>query len=156
MCRNVAYLLLDLRRLFPLLKSLVLVMMLLLLAEPLKLFRRYPRGQKSLFHHAELNRSIRAVSIFPFKCKIKKKKLSSVHLETTESKSCLSITEKNRLGSISKIYFILKHLNGNNMHYQELITQSLHMCCTLESTLSSKELFLEQAFPRKFIVSWLR
>ena len=25
------------------------------------------------------------------------------------------------------------------------------MCCTLESTLSSKELFLEQAFPRKYI-----
>ena len=27
------------------------------------------------------------------------------------------------------------------------------MCCTLESTLSSEELFLEQAFPRKSIVS---
>ena len=26
------------------------------------------------------------------------------------------------------------------------------MCCTLESTLSSEELFLEQAFPRKSIV----
>ena len=27
------------------------------------------------------------------------------------------------------------------------------MCCTFESTLSSEELFLEQAFPRKSIVS---
>ena len=27
------------------------------------------------------------------------------------------------------------------------------MCCTLESTLSDEELFLEQAFPRKYIVS---
>ena len=27
------------------------------------------------------------------------------------------------------------------------------MCCTLESTLSNEELFLEQAFPRKSIVS---
>ena len=27
------------------------------------------------------------------------------------------------------------------------------MCCTLESTLSSEELFLEQAFPRKSVVS---
>ena len=25
------------------------------------------------------------------------------------------------------------------------------MCCTLESTLSGKELFLEQAFPRKYV-----
>ena len=39
------------------------------------------------------------------------------------------------------------------MHYQEVITRNPHMCCTLELTLSSKELFLEQAFPRKFIVS---
>ena len=31
---------------------------------------------------------------------------------------------------------------------QEPITWSLHTCCTLESTLSDKELFLEQAFPR--------
>ena len=45
-------------------------------------------------------------------------------------------------------------------HYDELIhfrlepiTRSLHLCCTLESTLSNKELFLEQAFPRKSIVS---
>ena len=29
---------------------------------------------------------------------------------------------------------------------QEPITQSLHVGCTLESTLSSEELFLEQAF----------
>ena len=36
---------------------------------------------------------------------------------------------------------------------QEPITRSLHMCCTLESTLSDEELFLEQAFPRKYIVS---
>ena len=36
---------------------------------------------------------------------------------------------------------------------QEPITQSLHLCCTLESTLSNEELFLEQAFPRKSIVS---
>ena len=36
---------------------------------------------------------------------------------------------------------------------QEPITRSLHMCCTLESTLSNEELFLEQAFPRKSIVS---
>ena len=27
------------------------------------------------------------------------------------------------------------------------------MCCTLESTLSSKGVFLEQAYPRKYIVS---
>ena len=31
---------------------------------------------------------------------------------------------------------------------QEPITWSLHTCCTLESTLSDKELFLEQAFSR--------
>ena len=36
---------------------------------------------------------------------------------------------------------------------QEPITRSLHLCCTLESTLSSEELFLEQAFRRKSIVS---
>ena len=36
---------------------------------------------------------------------------------------------------------------------QEPITRSLHLCCTLESTLSNEELFLEQAFPRKSIVS---
>ena len=36
---------------------------------------------------------------------------------------------------------------------QEPITRSLHLCCTLESTLSSEELCLEQAFPRKSIVS---
>ena len=35
---------------------------------------------------------------------------------------------------------------------QEPITRSLHMCCTLESTLSSEELFIEQAFRRKSIV----
>ena len=29
------------------------------------------------------------------------------------------------------------------------------MCCTLELTLSSKELFLEQAFPRKYIIRTL-
>ena len=34
---------------------------------------------------------------------------------------------------------------------QEPITRSFHMCCTLESTLSSEELFLEQDFPRKYI-----
>ena len=37
--------------------------------------------------------------------------------------------------------------------HQEPITRSLHLCCTLESTLSNEELFLEQAFPRKSIVS---
>ena len=31
---------------------------------------------------------------------------------------------------------------------QEPITWSLHTCCTLESALSDKELFLKQAFPR--------
>ena len=31
---------------------------------------------------------------------------------------------------------------------QEPITWSIHVCCTLESTHSRKELFLEQAFPR--------
>ena len=31
---------------------------------------------------------------------------------------------------------------------QEPITWSLHTCCTLESTLSDRELFLEEAFPR--------
>ena len=36
---------------------------------------------------------------------------------------------------------------------QEPITRSLHLCCTLESTLSSEELFSEQAFLRKSIVS---
>ena len=36
---------------------------------------------------------------------------------------------------------------------QEPITRSLHLCCTLESALSNEELFLEQAFPRKSIVS---
>ena len=36
---------------------------------------------------------------------------------------------------------------------QEPITLSLHLCCTLESTLSNEELFLEQAFPRRSIVS---
>ena len=36
---------------------------------------------------------------------------------------------------------------------QEPITRSLHLCCTLESTLPSEELFLEQAFLRKSIVS---
>ena len=36
---------------------------------------------------------------------------------------------------------------------QEPITRSLHLCCTLESTLSSEKLFLEQAFSRKSIVS---
>ena len=36
---------------------------------------------------------------------------------------------------------------------KEPITRSLHLCCTLESTLSNEELFLEQAFPRKSIVS---
>ena len=36
---------------------------------------------------------------------------------------------------------------------QEPITRSLHLCGTLESTLSSEELFLEQAFLRKSIVS---
>ena len=44
----------------------------------------------------------------------------------------------------------LKTKNGQN---QEPITRSLHLYCTLESTLSSEELFLEQAFPRKSIVS---
>ena len=39
------------------------------------------------------------------------------------------------------------------LQQQEPITRSLHLCCTLESTLSSEELFLEQAFPRKSIVS---
>ena len=44
-------------------------------------------------------------------------------------------------------------LKGNSIHsntgqLQEPITWSLHMCCTLESTHSRKELFLEQAFPR--------
>ena len=38
-------------------------------------------------------------------------------------------------------------------YIQEPITRSLHMCCTLESTLSDEELFLEQALPRKYIVS---
>ena len=33
-----------------------------------------------------------------------------------------------------------------------VITRSLHLCCTLESTLSNEELFLEQAFPWKSIV----
>ena len=38
---------------------------------------------------------------------------------------------------------------GTGAHYR-----SLQMCCTLESTLSSEELFLEQqAFPPKYIVS---
>ena len=37
--------------------------------------------------------------------------------------------------------------------WQEPITRSLHLCCTLESTLSNEALFLEQAFPRKSIVS---
>ena len=32
---------------------------------------------------------------------------------------------------------------------QEAITRSLRMCCTLESTLSSKELFLEQTVSRQ-------
>ena len=32
---------------------------------------------------------------------------------------------------------------------QEPITWILHMCCTLESTNSRKELVLDQAFPRK-------
>ena len=36
---------------------------------------------------------------------------------------------------------------------QEPITRSLHLCCTLESTLSSQELFSEQAFLLKSIVS---
>ena len=36
---------------------------------------------------------------------------------------------------------------------QEPITRSLHLCSTLESTLSSEELFLEQALPWKSIVS---
>ena len=36
---------------------------------------------------------------------------------------------------------------------QEPITRSLHLCCTLESILSNEELFLQQAFPRKSIVS---
>ena len=36
---------------------------------------------------------------------------------------------------------------------QEPITWSLHLCCTLESTLSNEELFLERAFPQKSIVS---
>ena len=36
---------------------------------------------------------------------------------------------------------------------QEAITRSLHLCCNFESTLSREELFLEQAFLRKSIVS---
>ena len=36
---------------------------------------------------------------------------------------------------------------------QEPITRSLHLGCTLESTLSNEELFLEQALPRKSVVS---
>ena len=41
------------------------------------------------------------------------------------------------------------------LHYmrQEPITGSLHLYCTLGSTLSNEELFLEQAFLRKSIVS---
>ena len=41
----------------------------------------------------------------------------------------------------------------NKAFDQEPITRSLHLYCALESTLSNEELFLEQAFPRKFIVS---
>ena len=44
-------------------------------------------------------------------------------------------------------------LQHYDIHVQEPITRSLHLCCALESTLSSEELFLEQAFPRKSIVS---
>ena len=36
---------------------------------------------------------------------------------------------------------------ASGAHYPE------PLCCTLESTLSNEELFLEQAFPRKSIVS---
>ena len=38
---------------------------------------------------------------------------------------------------------------GNIVWEQEPITRSRHKRCTLESTLSSKELFLEQASPSK-------
>ena len=45
----------------------------------------------------------------------------------------------------------------NNVLKQEPITRSLHLYCTLESTLSNEELFLEQVSPRKSIVrtDWL-
>ena len=46
---------------------------------------------------------------------------------------------------------LLKILDPNQP--QEPITRSLHLCCTVESTLSNEELFLEQAFLRKSIVS---
>ena len=46
---------------------------------------------------------------------------------------------------------------GKDLHgvvsNQEPITRSLHLYCTLESTLSNEELFLEQAFPRKSSIS---
>ena len=48
---------------------------------------------------------------------------------------------------------IFDDMSSENLPTQEPITRSLHMCCTLESTLSDEELFLEQAFPRKYIVS---
>ena len=50
------------------------------------------------------------------------------------------------VGSLTTLPHLL-----NYVLIQDPIARSLHMCCTLERTLSSKELFLEQAFPRKYI-----
>ena len=52
------------------------------------------------------------------------------------------------LFSVQKIIKTLKLTQAKGYIYQEPITWSLHTCRTLESTLSDKELFLEQAFPR--------
>ena len=43
---------------------------------------------------------------------------------------------------------IIEYVSVPTPFRQEPITRCLHMCCALESTLSSKE-----AFPRKYIVS---
>ena len=52
-----------------------------------------------------------------------------------------------KLDADEKEHYIMGDFNCN-MLPQEPITWSLHTCFTLESTLSDKELFLEQAFPR--------
>ena len=74
-------------------------------------------------------------------------------LHQTEIHHFLSVDSSVPQARNKEWYWVFRYQCMGFYLYQEPITRSLHLCCTLESTLSNEELFSEQAFPRKSIVS---